>query len=91
MADSREAAAPAGMAASRLYKSALKGRCSPEFCQKGGPGFWFEAQHCPYCHAVADTDTATCEAGGLDALPVAHTVGALAPAPAGITLIRIVR
>jgi len=78
-------------AASPLSRSALSGRRSPEFCQKSAPGFWFEAQHGPCCRlAVADANAATCEAGSLDTLPIAHAVRTLPPAPAGITLIRIV-
>jgi hypothetical protein len=87
----RQRPLPSGRRPLHYADQLLKGWQSPEFRQEGGPSFWFEAQHRPFCRlAVADTDAAACEAGSLETLPIAHAVRALPPVPAEIKFILIV-
>jgi hypothetical protein len=49
--------------------------CSLEFRQERRPGCRFEAQHKAICRlAVANPDATAHEAGGLEAVPVAHAI-----------------
>lgn len=80
-------------ATSALHRSTLGGWRCPDLRQEGGPDFWFEAQYEPIWFAVAavaNADTAACEAGSLKAVPIAHAEGTLPPALPGMTLVTIV-
>jgi hypothetical protein len=62
-------------AAVAYHGSVLGGWRTLEFCHESRPRRRFEAQHkAVCCLAIADADAIACEAGGLEAVPIAHAV-----------------